>query len=301
MYKEFGFLVAFSSACSSALRFPMAITRWKDRCIVRWLKKKYSSVILRHRQYATPKENSGEVPVIWSVWWQGTENVPDLVKMCFASINMHRGEHSFIIITKDNYRKYIDLPEHIIRKVQAGIITLTHLSDIIRFCLLAKYGGLWVDATILATENISAEIFGYDYYVIRHEENPGSYGVNRDRWISFLQAGKKGNQLCKFGYDFLVEYWKDRNFLIDYMLIDYAIEIAYEEFPECKRLIDAVPLNNPAVDSLRPIMNEEYDAVSFEKLMEATNFFKLTYKHKLVKAKDDHETFYGRLARNFAQ
>ena len=299
MYKEFGFKVAFSSACSSALRHPMAITHWKNKCITDWLRTKYSSVIQKHRQkFFSTADNSDTPAAIWSIWWQGEDSAPELVKMCFSAINRYRGSHPFKIITRNNFKDYIDLPEHIIRKVQGGIITLTHLSDIIRFYLLAHYGGLWLDATILPVRDIPAEIFSYDYYVIRHEENPCSYGVNRDRWISFLQAAKKGSPLCTFGYDFLAEYWKEQTILIDYMLIDYALETAYQEFPEYRNFLQAVPMNNPDVDNLRPILGEKWDSQKFAELSASTDFFKLTYKHTFSKAKHGQDTFYGHFIRS---
>ena len=298
MFRDFGFSVGFSSMCSSALRYPMALTRWKDKCILDWLRKKYSGVIQNHRQKKFAADTVSDTPpAIWSVWWQGEKNAPELVKMCFAAINAHRGVHPFRIITSENFREYIDLPEHITRKVQEGTITLTHLSDIIRFYLLAKYGGLWLDATILPVRDVPEEIYSYDYYVIRHAENPYSYGVNRDRWISFLQAAKKGSALCAFGYEFLAEYWKEQNMLIDYMLIDYALELAYQEFPEYRKFLDAVPLNNPEVDSLRPILNEEWNSGKLEELSASTDFFKLTYKHRLEKNISGQETFYGHLVK----
>ena len=296
MFRNFGFRVGFSSACSSALRRPMAITRWKDKCILGWLKEKYSSVIENHRQKFSANDYVSETPAIWSVWWQGEHNAPEIVKMCFAAIRRHKGSVPFRIITEANYREYIDIPEHVIRKVRNKTITLTHFSDIIRFYLLSKYGGLWLDATILPVRDIPKEIFSYDYYVIRHEENPYSYGVNRDRWISFLQAAKKGSPLCAFGYEFLAEYWKEQNKLIDYMLIDYALELAYQEFPEYRRFLDAVPMNNPEVDSLRHILNQEWDSVKFTALSESTDFFKLTYKHVFMKNIAGSETFYGHLS-----
>ena len=296
MFRDFGFRAGFSSMCSSALRYPMALTRWKDKCILDFLREKYSSVIRNHRQEKfTADTISDTPPAIWSVWWQGEENAPDLVNMCFTAINAHRGAHPFRIITSENFREYIDLPEHITRKVQEGTITLTHLSDILRFYLLARYGGLWLDATILPVRDIPEEIYSYDYYVIRHAENSYSYGVNRDRWISFLQAAKKGNALCSFGYEFLAEYWKEQNMLIDYMLIDYALELAYQEFPEYVKFLEGVPLNNPEVDSLRPIMNEVWDSGKFEELSASTDFFKLTYKHVLRKEIAGKKTFYGHL------
>ena len=120
MFRDFGFLVGFSSACSSALRYPMALTRWKDRCILDWLRKKYSTVIKNHKQKIFTIEEKSDTPAIWSVWWQGEENAPELVRMCFAAIRKHQCAHPFRIITEANYRDYIDLPEHIIRKVQEG-------------------------------------------------------------------------------------------------------------------------------------------------------------------------------------
>ncbi len=295
MFRDFGFRVGMSSACSSALRYPMALTRWKDKCILDYLREKYSNVIQNHRQNFAADSFSDATPAIWSVWWQGEDNAPELVRMCFAAINKHKRSHPFRIITSENFTDYINLPEHITRKVQDGTITLTHLSDIIRFYLLAEHGGLWLDATILPVRDIPEEIYSYDYYVIRHPENPYSYGVNRDRWISFLQAAKKGSPLCRFGYDFLTEYWVNQNTLIDYMLIDYALELAYQEFPEYVGFFEAVPENNPEVDSLRPILNEKWEAQKFAALSASTDFFKLTYKHVLRKELAGCETFYGHI------
>ena len=302
LFKEFGFLVGFSSACSSAIRFPMAITRWKDHCILRWLKKHYSDVILKYKKGNIPSLISvpSSIPApIWSVWWQGEENAPEIVKMCFASVNQHRGEHPFRIITKDNYQEYISLPEHVVEKVLSGVITLTHLSDIIRLYLLSHYGGLWLDATILVMDDIPETIFNSKYYIIRHELNPNSYGVNLDRWISFLQAAKKGNLLCGFAYDLLCEYWKERTSLIDYMLIDYAIELVCEELPECRELLDSVPLNNRRVDELRPLLNCPWNPSVLEDLKTDTLFFKLTWKHKFYRTISGHETIYGHLVNIF--
>ncbi|MBR1487115.1 MAG: hypothetical protein IJ597_07680, partial [Synergistaceae bacterium] len=223
LYREFGFKVAFASFCSSAFRHPMAITRWKDKVFVNYLEKNYKNLIQKYKNFdinKTQESLPAEPPpkIIWSIWWQGEENAPEVVKACFASVRRHCGDKNFKVITEKNFRDFVQLPEHILKKLDAGIITLTHLSDILRFYLLSHYGGMWIDATIFVAANIPDEIFERDYYVIRHEENFHSYGINRDRWITYLQAAKKNNLLCSFGYDFLVEYWKERNFLIDYML-----------------------------------------------------------------------------------
>ena len=294
IYKEFGFKVGFASFCSSAFRYPMAITRWKDKVIIDYLKKNYNNVIQQYKSFSKNYKQEAS-NIIWSIWWQGEENAPEVVKACFASVRKHCGKRDFKVITKENFRDYIQIPEHILRKVDSGIISLTHLSDILRFYLLSRYGGMWIDATIFVADDIAEEIFNSDYYVIRHEENFYSYGVNRDRWITYLQAAKKNSILCSFGYDFLVEYWKKQNFLIDYMLIDYVVELAYQEFPEVKNLLDSVPLNNPENEGLRPLLNSKWDEKKFAALIRSTNFFKLTYKHKFIKNISVHKTFYGKI------
>ena len=52
----------------------------------------------------------------------------------------------YTIITKDNWQQYMELPNHIIEKVENGKITLTHFSDIIRAELIKNYGGVWEHA-----------------------------------------------------------------------------------------------------------------------------------------------------------
>ena len=296
MYKEFGFKAAFSSACSSAFRRPMSITRWKDRCILDWMRKNYSSVIekYRHRIYDTVENLDSNAPV-WSVWWQGEDNAPEVVKMCFAGVNARRGAHPFRIITKDNFREYIDIPEHITRKVQNKTISLTHFSDILRVYLLYHYGGLWMDATVLAVDDIPEEIFRHEFFSIKSGFNPKSFSVPMGRWTSFFQAAHKGSMLCGFALDFHIEYWKEHNMPVDYILIDYIYALAYEEYPECRELLDSVPVNNKDIERLMPLLNQRWDSGKFEELSASTRFFKLSHKHSFVKAVSGQETFYGHL------
>ena len=105
--------------------------------------------------------------VIWSMWWQGEENCPEVVKLCWASMRKHCGSHKLIIITKDNYQDYVTIPEYILAKVEAGSLLLAHLADIIRVNLLAKYGGLWLDSTIFVAKEIPEEVFSMEFFTIK--------------------------------------------------------------------------------------------------------------------------------------
>ena len=294
LYHDFGFKVAFACYCSSAFTHPMAITTWREKILINWIRKNYSSVINKYKNLAENDTNESS-NIIWSIWWQGEDNAPEVVKICFASVRRHCGTRDFKVITKENYRDYIQLPEYIIQKVDAGMITLTHFSDILRFYLLSRYGGLWLDATILVTQKIPKEIFSKPYFTSKRSPIPNDFNVAQRRWTGFLQAAQRDSILCNFGLDIMLEYWKTHTSLISYVFIDYIIALAYEEFSDFKNILDALPYNNPEIDSLRPLLNSPWDENKFAALTRSTIFFKLNWKQKFFKTISGRETFYGHL------
>lgn len=44
-------------------------------------------------------ENIDATSPIWVCWWQGKENMPDIVKACYNSIQKHACNHPVILIT----------------------------------------------------------------------------------------------------------------------------------------------------------------------------------------------------------
>ena len=275
LYSHFGADIAFSALAAS--RFWRA-SKLKHKCILRYLKQHYSGFIASYVNRVNIAHNDNGVPAIWSMWWQGTENLPDVVKICYASFRKYCGIHPVKILTSENFREYVNLPDYIFDKVDSGAITLTHLSDIARFYLLYHYGGLWLDSTIYITNGIPESIFESEYYTVKRKLTPRNRNVAQDRWTNFLHAAKKGNALCGFVLDFFLEYWRTQEKLIDYFLIDYAINIAYDELPECRKILDAVPCVNYDLYRLENIMNHEWSAEEWEALKNSTHFSKLAWR-----------------------
>ena len=299
LLRKFGFKVFAADFLASNIRLPKLTARYKDKVLTGWLSEHYGHVINRYRQKTeSHPDKCDSSPCIWSMWWQGEDNAPEIVRMCFASIRKHCGFHKFIVITKDNYSDYVDMPEYIFRKKDEGIITLTHLSDITRMYLLARHGGMWLDSTVLVTENIPDEIFSMYYYTIRRGFDVHDFNTAMKRWNICVQKAEKGCTLCEFVLDMWLEYWKDNDTLIDYVLMDYIIAAAYELLPECRAMIEAVPLGNYAFDDMIPLLNDEWDSDVFDKMAKDTQFFKLTYKHTYSKAKHGQDTFYGHFIRS---
>ncbi len=293
LYSHFGSDVAFSALMAS--RFWRA-SRLKHKCIMRWLKDHYSGFIAQYADRPSVTQTDNSIPAIWTMWWQGTENLPDVVKICYSSFRKYCGTHPVKILTRENFREYVDLPGYVFDRVDSGAITLTHLSDIARFYLLDHYGGLWLDSTVYITNGIPESVFKSDYYTVKRRLTPRNRNTAQDRWTNFLHAAKKGNALCGFVLDFFLEYWRTQDTLIDYFLIDYAINIAYDELPECRKILDAVPYVNYDLYRLERTMNREWSSEEWEALKNSTNFSKLAWRKPGRKTTlSGRETIYSHL------
>ena len=112
-----------------------------------------------------PKNISGinspidySVKRVWTCWWQGEKAAPDIVKACWQSQWENIPEDAeHIIITKDNYAEYITIPDYIMDRFQNGENMIAHLADFIRACLLYRYGGVWLDSTVLLLDVLPEE------------------------------------------------------------------------------------------------------------------------------------------------
>lgn len=91
--------------------------------------------------------------IIWWSWLQGESEAPELAKVCLESLRKNFPDYKIVIVTNDNLDNYVKLPQTILDKFNAGWIKGAHFADIIRLNLLAKYGGVWMDATVFCTGN----------------------------------------------------------------------------------------------------------------------------------------------------
>ncbi len=256
-----------------------------------YLQKKYVDIINKYKDKENIKREDSNN--IWICWWQGMENAPDVVKLCFEKVKKFAGSRKVILITKENYKQYVDIPNYIIEKVNKGVITITHLSDILRMNLLSEHGGIWLDATCFLTDNIFNDL-NLDFYTIKLPHNENEICVSDGRWCGFFMSGTKNNVLFDFAKEFFNEYWKNENSLIDYFLIDYTIAIAYDNIKYVKQMIDKVPENNILIHKLKEILNEEFDEKKYEELLKSNKIHKLAHERKYItNLPNGKRTFYG--------
>lgn len=219
-----------------------------------------------------PHERSNKV---WICWWQGMESAPELVKVCFESVKKHMADREIILITADNYTDYVELPDYIVDKFNRGIISHAHFSDLLRLELLIKYGGLWIDATVLVTsDNIPDYITDSELFLFQNLK-PGLDG-HVTAISNWLISAYSNNKILTLTRDLLYEHWKRNNKLVDYFIFHDFFTMAGEKYSsDLERMVKS-PNSTPHIlllDLMKPYNEYQYKAIKSQ-----TCIHKLSYK-----------------------
>lgn len=103
-----------------------------------------TKIQINKNEYKSGHSNQSKIPnIIWT-FWEGEPN--KFVDKCILSWKNYNPEYKINIITKENYRDYINID---LSKIKHTNDSLARYSDYIRLCILSKYGGIWIDASII--------------------------------------------------------------------------------------------------------------------------------------------------------
>lgn len=227
---------------------------------------------------------------VWVCWFQGIENAPILIQKCYQSLQENLTDREIILINSDNMKDYVNFPDFIMEKWNKGQITHTHMTDLLRLELLIRYGGMWVDATVLCTrkrENIPEYYFNSDLFLYQVLK-PGLDGHSH-LTSSWLMSAKSNNKLLMAIQYLCYEYWKKNDHMLDYFLLHNFISVVLEYYSKDWKKI--VPSDNATPHILLLRLFEQYDEQIWNAIKEQTPFHKLTYKFKEEKTRLK-ETYY---------
>lgn len=235
-----------------------------------------------------PKKILPENKIIWQYWAQGYSEIPEVVRMCFESVDKNRGDYLVIRLSDSNLGEYIDLPEYVIKN--RGRMTTAHFSDILRLYLLSAYGGIWLDATVFMTGSVPDYLFDKDYFVYQRDpdERNKSYWENvyayyfcwhkdfRVNMLSSIMYARKGSAMINCLLSLLNKWWQNNDYLPDYFMLqifyDVLIKGKMKEY-NCEVVNDCYP------HYLQQYKNDpNFDLMSKEMILASFPFHKLTYK-----------------------
>lgn len=238
-----------------------------------YIKKRYWKELdrINSNKFEGKHEKSNKV---WVCWFQGMEQAPLLVRHCYEQMKRNLKNEEIVLITNENMDKYVQFPNYIIQKYHSGAITRTHLTDLLRLELLTRYGGTWIDATVLCTGELPDYVTCSDLFFFRTLK-PGldGHAIGLSSW--FMSA-KSNNRLLIAVRELMYSYWRDNDHLIEYFLIHIFLQMAMEKYPE---EIAAMPKHcNSTPHILQLQLFELYDDRLFHDICAQTFIHKLSYK-----------------------
>ena len=254
------------------------------------LERKYKKYLTQFNENYTETEHKG-ANKIWTCWFQGLDEAPIIVKKCVESVRINNPDKEVVVITSNNLHDYVRFPEYIEEKWKRGIITHTHMTDLLRLELLIKYGGTWIDATVFcSSSNIPSYFFDSDlfFYQLLKPGRDGN-GIYLSSW--FISA-KTNNKILMATQKLCYEYWKENDTMWDYFLLHDFLSIALEYYPDDWDKI--VPRDNAAPHMLLLRLFDEYNEEVWKAISEQTPFHKLTYKFESKEQRRDN-TYYKKI------
>lgn len=275
-------------------------TKWLDS----YFKNNYQDIINKYlvKEWETKEIESAH---IWIFWGQGEENMPPLVKACYRQLTHYN--NNIRVLNNQNIKEYIELPDTLFKKVNSKQISWAHLSDIVRNTLLAKYGGLWLDATVWVSGLIpfnklkEVELFSANGKVpisLRTIRFWTSFEYNWSTWC--MWSRDKNNRLFSFVSEMLISIAEREEQWPDYVIQDYLIAYAYKNLPGIANMLEqSSNISCKKRNLFAIIMNEKYDEKKYKELTEKDFVFKLSYRTKWKeKTENEEQTFYGRILEN---
>lgn len=233
------------------------------------LKKKFYKNILVYTNNSKPDNEKNKL--IWMVWLQNINNAPEIVKTCIKSVKNQMKDFTIKILDEKTIFDYISLPEIVIEKWKDGKIENAHFSDIVRFSLLSKYGGLWLDCTVFLTERLPSSIFNVPLFYYSYENDSSmSFGA----WFIWSY---KSNPIINETLKLLLEYWTNYDFATDYFVTSLLFRIVSEKN---KSISDNIPcVCDRLAHDLAKNLNKEFSAENYNIILSHSYIHKLTYKN----------------------
>lgn len=275
-----------------------------------FLIQKYGSRVQEFKSSRSSSLSHEHPKVIWWCWLQGLNEAPQIVKACYASLVQEfksskvqegqgiSGVYEIKVIDAENWKDYVELPDYIVKKWEKKQIPPALFSDLLRLELLIKYGGTWIDSTVLCTgfngskvqefkKYLDADLFLFQY--TKEESVP----VSISNW--FITACRN-NEVLRVLREILYAYWRDYDCVLDYYIFHLFFAMISKEYPKQMAAM-------PYAQSQRSLVllhhwGEKFDQRKWDRLMSEVCFHKLAFRVS-DSVKNDKDNYYNYILNQF--
>ena len=159
---------------------------------------------------------------------------------------------------------------------------------------LEKHGGLWLDSTVYTASPIPEDYFRYPFFS-QHTAWQKTCFVQHNLYHGFIIGSLPHAKLVSFAREMFLGYWQKHDTLIDYLMIDYILMIAYSTFPDIKDEIDGLPHSSERLYDLVHLLDKPYEEEAFCGLSRECIFSKLDWHRKYRMEAGGNPTYYAKL------
>ena len=213
---------------------------------------------------------------IFSIWLQGEQSAPDIVKACWRSVRAN-SSRELVVLDSGSLGDWIELPPHVTDKWRRGLIKPAHFTDICRVALLYRYGGYWMDATDFLPAELPEWIDDRDFFVYMS-------GERLRGWYAYIQncfiRARRGNYLLALWLNAMLVYWSHEDSAIDYFVHQLLFRKAVGSDPRAAELFAAMPkiVQDPTHELWFGNASKPFDPELFRSLTAAAAFQKTEYR-----------------------
>ena len=99
---------------------------------------------------SAPSTIQSRIPkIVWTYW--NSAKIPQFIHKCFNNWKIHNSDWDIRILTPMNITKYLNTDVTRFKHADSS----ARIADFVRLEILEKYGGIWMDASMLCSENLS--------------------------------------------------------------------------------------------------------------------------------------------------
>lgn len=256
--------------------------------IIAALQERYRLIMMQKlAEYDNEKREQGRSDIVWFCWLQGLESAPPIVKACYASLGKNLVGKEIKVVDDSNRGDYVQLPDYIEQRHEKGQIPPAMFADLLRLELLIKYGGTWIDATVLCSgSDYPRECLDSDLFFFQYARPDDKRYAGISNWFITACAN---NVLLMTLRDVLYAYWKDFNCVVEYFIFHRFFDMLATMRPED---IAKMPFGySPHCHTLQQHWQEPFDQKKWDRLTSRVHFHKLA--HQIDDSlREDEENYY---------
>ncbi len=226
---------------------------------------------------------------IWTCWFQGVDQQPAIVRKCIASWKRVHGAQRVVVI--DDQHPIARELETFLKTQIPDFFQRVHItteytgySNILRLYVLSKYGGIWVDATVMCTRHVDEYIpIGEKFFIHR------KCATGLENFIAtwFIVARHPHHYVIDTWLDRVIEYWRvhDTNpgyFWVQPLYRDLCESDAIfsRHHAECATVTDELPCTLMTL-GYETLYNARMHRQALVRAVRHSPMMKLTYKTQL--------------------